>query len=90
MANDKIIFSAGIIGAARALSVGSWDVTVVDRGTTVGGMSSACQGNVLVSDTGPGHELVLAQYVSSRWEATVAELTEQLRWVPVSRASLPP
>lgn len=80
MANDVIIVGAGIIGAAcaRALAAGSWDVTVVDRGTTAGGTSSACEGNLLVSDKGPGHELVLAQYASSLWESTVVELTEHL------------
>jgi glycine/D-amino acid oxidase-like deaminating enzyme len=78
--NDVIIVGAGIIGAAcaRALAAAGWDVTVVDRGTTAGGTSSACEGNLLVSDKGPGHELLLAQYASLLWKVTVAELSDQL------------
>jgi glycine/D-amino acid oxidase-like deaminating enzyme len=80
VANDVIIVGAGIIGAAcaRALAAAGWDVTVVDRGTTAGGTSSSCEGNLLVSDKGPGHELVLAQYASTLWKDTVAQLAEQL------------
>jgi D-hydroxyproline dehydrogenase subunit beta len=80
MANDVIIVGAGIIGAAcaRSLAAAGWDVTVVDRGVTAGGTSSACEGNLLVSDKGPGHELVLAQYAATLWKATVTDLTDQL------------
>lgn len=80
MTNDVIIVGAGIIGAAcaRSLAAAGCDVTVVDRGTTAGGTSSACEGNLLVSDKGPGHELVLAQYASTLWKTAAEELTEQL------------
>lgn len=80
MTNDVIIVGAGIIGAAcaRSLAAAGCGVTVVDRGTTAGGTSSACEGNLLVSDKGPGHELVLAQYASTLWKAAAADLTEQL------------
>lgn len=80
MADDVIIIGAGIIGAAcaRALSSAGYSVTVVDRGTVAGGTSSACEGNLLVSDKGPGHELVLAQFASTLWKQTVADLAEQL------------
>lgn len=80
MTNDVIIVGAGIIGAAcaRALAAAGLDVTVIDRGTVAGGTSSACEGNLLVSDKGPGHELVLAQYASTLWKQTVGELAEQL------------
>ncbi len=80
MAQDVIIIGAGIIGAAcaRSLASAGWDVTVIDRGTTAGGTSSACEGNLLVSDKGPGHELVLAQYASTLWGRTVAQIAEQL------------
>jgi glycine/D-amino acid oxidase-like deaminating enzyme len=80
MAGDVIIVGAGIIGAAcaRALAMAGFDVTVVDRGTTAGGTSSACEGNLLVSDKGPGHELVLAQYASTLWKQMVRDLAEQL------------
>lgn len=75
-----IIVGAGIIGSAcaRALAMAGLDVTVVDRGTTAGGTSSACEGNLLVSDKGPGHELALAQYALTLWPRTVDALAEQL------------
>ncbi len=80
MAKHVIIIGAGIIGAAcaRALASAGYGVTVVDRSTVAGGTSSACEGNLLVSDKGPGHELVLAQYASTLWKQTVADLAEQL------------
>jgi len=78
--NDVIIVGAGIIGAAcaRALASAGLAVTVIDRGTTAGGTSAACEGNLLVSDKGPGHELVLAQYAATLWQGAVTDLAEQL------------
>lgn len=80
MISDVIVVGAGIIGAAcaRALAASGMDVTVVDRGTVAGGTSSACEGNLLVSDKGPGDELVLAQYASSLWRDASRELAEHL------------
>ena len=80
MTNDVIIVGAGIIGAAcaRALASAGLAVTVIDRGTTAGGTSAACEGNLLVSDKGPGHELVLAQYAATLWQGAVTDLAEQL------------
>ena len=78
--NDVIVVGAGIIGAAcaRALAIAGLNVTVIDRGTTASGTSSACEGNLLVSDKGPGDELVLAQYALSLWHSTVGELAVEL------------
>jgi D-hydroxyproline dehydrogenase subunit beta len=78
--DDVVIVGAGIIGAAcaRALASAGLGVTVIDRGTTAGGTSAACEGNLLVSDKGPGHELVLAQYATTLWRAVVTDLGEQL------------
>ncbi len=80
MTNDVIIVGAGIIGAAcaRALASAGVGVTVIDRGTTAGATSSACEGNLLVSDKGPGHELVLAQHAATLWRGAVNDLAEQL------------
>lgn len=80
MDDDVIIVGAGIVGAAcaRAFALAGLSVLVLDRGTTAGGTSSACEGNLLVSDKGPGHELVLAQYASRLWTATAADLREEL------------
>jgi glycine/D-amino acid oxidase-like deaminating enzyme len=75
-----IVVGAGIVGAAcaRALAEAGADVTVLDRGTVAGGTSSACEGNLLVSDKGPGDELLLAQYASTLWLETVAQMSDQL------------
>ena len=75
-----IVIGAGIIGAAtaRSLSQLGVDVTVVDRGLTASGTSSAGEGNLLLSDKGPGSELVLAQYSSRLWSTVAAELADQL------------
>ena len=80
MTSDVIIVGAGIIGAAcaRVLTSAGLGVTVIDRGTTAGGTSSACEGNLLVSDKGPGDELVLAQYAATLWRGAVKDLGEQL------------
>lgn len=80
MTSDVIIVGAGIIGAAcaRTLASSGVAVRVVDRGTTAGGTSSACEGNLLVSDKGPGDELVLAQYAATLWRDAVTDLGEQL------------
>ena len=80
MTNDVIIVGAGIIGAAcaRVLASSGVDVTVVDRSTTAGGTSSACEGNLLLSDKGPGPELMLAQYAMTLWQDAVNDLGEQL------------
>lgn len=80
MTSDVIVVGAGIIGAAcaRVLASAGLGVTVIDRGTTAGGTSSACEGNLLVSDKGPGDELVLAQYAATLWRGAVTDLREQL------------
>lgn len=80
MSGSAIVVGAGIVGAscARALTAAGVRVTVVERGTTASGTSSACEGNLLVSDKGPGHELELARYASTLWEDTAASLEQQL------------
>lgn len=80
MTDDVVIVGAGIIGAAcaRALASAGLAVTVVDRGTTAGATSAACEGNLLVSDKPPGHELVLAQYAATLWRDVVVDLGVQL------------
>jgi len=80
VSNDVIIVGAGIIGAAcaRVLASAGLGVTVIDRGTTAGGTSSACEGNLLMSDKSPGDELVLAQYAATLWRDAISDLSEQL------------
>jgi glycine/D-amino acid oxidase-like deaminating enzyme len=80
MTQKVIIIGAGIIGAAcaRALALAGVDVTVIDRGTVAGGTSSACEGNLLVSDKGAGSELTLAQHAITLWKQAAVDLGEQL------------
>lgn len=80
MSGEVIIVGAGIIGAAcaRALAIAGFGVTVIERGTTASGTSAACEGNLLVSDKGPGAELELAQYASTLWDEAAAALASEL------------
>ena len=80
MAADVAIIGAGIVGAAcaRALSAAGLRVTVIERSAAASGTSAKGEGNVLVSDKGPGPELELARYAASLWPALAAELAEEL------------
>ncbi|MFF6961607.1 FAD-dependent oxidoreductase [Streptomyces sp. NPDC008317] len=77
---DVVIVGAGIIGAAvaRKLAMGGFRVTVLDRGASAGGTSSSGEGNILVSDKGPGAELDLAVLSGRLWTEFAAELGEEL------------
>jgi glycine/D-amino acid oxidase-like deaminating enzyme len=70
---DVVIVGAGVIGAACALGAAEAGlrVAVVDRGPIAGGTSGAGEGNLLVSDKGPGPELALALHSRERWLAMV-------------------
>lgn len=80
MTTDVVIVGAGIVGAAcaRALVMAGLDVTVVERSAAASGTSAKGEGNLLVSDKGPGPELELAQYAASLWPELAAELTAEL------------
>ncbi|MFF5076367.1 NAD(P)/FAD-dependent oxidoreductase [Actinoplanes sp. NPDC000266] len=71
-----IVVGAGIVGAAvaRELAGAGASVTVLDRAASAGGTSAAGEGNLLVSDKGPGDELVLAQRSLALWEAMKDEV----------------
>lgn len=75
-----VIVGAGIVGAAaaRALARTGAEVTVLDRSASAGGTSSAGEGNLLVSDKGPGPELVLAQRSLRLWSDLAADLAGDL------------
>jgi glycine/D-amino acid oxidase-like deaminating enzyme len=83
---DVVVIGAGIVGAAcaRSLARRGLSVIVVDRGQAMSATSASCEGNLLVSDKGPGAELDLALVAIERWAETVDELTDELG------ASLPP
>ncbi|WP_066909709.1 NAD(P)/FAD-dependent oxidoreductase [Millisia brevis] len=61
---DVVVIGAGAVGAACAYfaSAAGLRVHVVERGPIVAGTSSACEGNLLVSDKEAGPELDLARY----------------------------
>lgn len=67
---------AGIVGAAiaRELAMAGVSVTVLDRSASAGGTSSAGEGNLLVSDKGPGPELALALRSLTLWQALRPEM----------------
>ncbi|MBG6238930.1 glycine/D-amino acid oxidase-like deaminating enzyme [Mycetocola sp. CAN_C7] len=80
MTSDVVIVGAGIVGAAcaRLLARSGLRVLVLDQGAGAGGTSSHGEGNILVSDKGPGAELALAQHASSLWPGTADELSNEL------------
>ncbi|MGW8379464.1 FAD-dependent oxidoreductase [Streptomyces sp. ODS28] len=71
------VLGAGIIGAACAaeLTAAGCDVVLVDRAGPAAATTSHGEGNILVSDKGPGPELELAQFSRRLWP----ELLERLR-----------
>jgi len=80
MSVDVAVLGAGIVGAAaaRALAVAGLSVVVLDRGAAGGGTSSGGEGNLLLSDKGPGPELALAQRSDLLWRRLAPELADEL------------
>ncbi|MCI3226564.1 FAD-binding oxidoreductase [Streptomyces sp. NP-1717] len=74
-----VIVGAGIIGAAcaRELAVAGFDVLVLDRAGAAAATTSHGEGNILVSDKGPGPELELAQLSRRLWPEVLASLAER-------------
>jgi glycine/D-amino acid oxidase-like deaminating enzyme len=72
---DLVVVGAGAVGAACAYfaAVAGLRVTVVERGAIASGASSACEGNILVSDKEAGPELDLALYSHQVWRTDLAE-----------------
>lgn len=66
---DAVVVGAGIVGAACALELARAGLAVVllDRGPVGGGTTSRGEGNILVSDKGPGPELDLALLSGRIW-----------------------
>ncbi|MGW4061574.1 NAD(P)/FAD-dependent oxidoreductase [Amycolatopsis sp. NPDC004747] len=73
-----VVIGAGIVGAAcaRELALAGFDVLVLDRGRPAGGTTSHGEGNLLVSDKGPGAELRLAQLSARLWPQVLAEIAD--------------
>ncbi|QTF73130.1 NAD(P)/FAD-dependent oxidoreductase [Arthrobacter woluwensis] len=72
---DVLVIGAGVIGAATAYfaAKAGLSVTIVDQGLPASGTSSACEGNILVSDKELGPELALTRYSLSVWKGELAE-----------------
>jgi glycine/D-amino acid oxidase-like deaminating enzyme len=66
---------AGIIGAAcaRELALAGAEVTVVDRGGVASATTAHGEGNILLSDKGPGPELRLAQLSRRLWPEVIED-----------------
>ena len=74
-ASDVLVIGAGVIGAATAYfaTQQGLTVTVLDKGLPASGTSSACEGNILVSDKELGPELELTRYSLDVWHGDLAE-----------------
>jgi glycine/D-amino acid oxidase-like deaminating enzyme len=74
-ASDVLVIGAGVIGAATAYfaTQQGLTVTVLDKGLPASGTSSACEGNILVSDKELGPELELTRYSLGVWHGDLAE-----------------
>jgi len=73
--SDVLVIGAGVIGAATAYFAAQQglSVTVLDKGLPASGTSSACEGNILVSDKELGPELELTRYSLGVWHNDLAE-----------------
>jgi glycine/D-amino acid oxidase-like deaminating enzyme len=80
VAADVVIVGAGIVGAAcaRALARAGARVTVLDRGAAASATSAHGEGNLLVSDKGPGPELELAKVSLREWARLADDLADEL------------
>ncbi|MDI3387639.1 FAD-dependent oxidoreductase [Streptomyces sp. B-S-A8] len=74
-----VVLGAGIVGSAcaRELALAGLDVTVVDRGAPASATTAHGEGNVLVSDKGPGPELELARISRKLWPEVLAATAER-------------
>ena len=71
-----VVIGAGAIGAASALALAEAgaEVVVVDPAGVAGETSSRCEGNILVSDKGPGAEAELAIVANRAWRVLAERL----------------
>lgn len=76
---SAVVVGAGIIGCAcaRELAQAGFEVTVVERGAAASATTAHGEGNVLVSDKGPGPELELAQLSRRLWPQVLAAVAER-------------
>jgi D-hydroxyproline dehydrogenase subunit beta len=80
-----VVVGAGIIGAAcaRELALAGAEVIVVDRGGVAAATTAHGEGNILLSDKGPGAELRLAQLSRRLWPEVLGGKDDDLaEWEP--------
>ncbi|MBP0459320.1 NAD(P)/FAD-dependent oxidoreductase [Streptomyces montanisoli] len=82
-----VILGAGIVGSAcaRELALAGCDVLVIDRGGPAAATTSHGEGNILLSDKGPGPELELAKLSRRLWPEVLTDLgglAVQAEWQP--------
>ncbi|MFC5745531.1 NAD(P)/FAD-dependent oxidoreductase [Actinomadura rugatobispora] len=77
-ATRVVVLGAGIVGAAcaRELALAGCAVTVLERGGPAAATTAHGEGNVLVSDKGPGPELELARLSRRLWPEVLAETSD--------------
>lgn len=80
MHSDVIVVGAGIVGAAcaHALARAGLSVTILEALAPAAGTSGQGEGNLLVSDKGPGPELTLARYSLQLWDGLTDQLGERV------------
>lgn len=76
---SAVVVGAGIVGCAcaRELALAGLQVTLVERGAAASATTAHGEGNVLVSDKGPGPELELAQLSRRLWPQVLAAVAER-------------
>lgn len=81
-----VVLGAGITGAAcaRELALAGCPVTVVERGRPAAATTAHGEGNILVSDKGPGPELELARLSRRLWPQILDGLPDAggVEWEP--------
>jgi glycine/D-amino acid oxidase-like deaminating enzyme len=79
-----VVMGAGIVGiaCARELALAGFAVTIVDRGGVAGATTAHGEGNILVSDKGPGPELRLARFSRRLWPEVLADGDAAAEWEP--------
>lgn len=80
MGTDVLIIGGGVIGCALAdrLTLDGLSVRVCEAGGLASGTTAHGEGNVLVSDKGPGPELELARFSRGLWPGVLERLAERL------------
>jgi glycine/D-amino acid oxidase-like deaminating enzyme len=78
-----VVMGAGIVGiaCARELELAGFAVTIVERGGVAAATTAHGEGNILVSDKGPGPELRLAQLSRRLWPEVIAD-GDAAEWEP--------